>query len=102
MNLETMKTLDRDDFLNMFGLETRRPATDYVLPALAVFGAGVLIGTGVGLLMAQRPGKELRESIAHSLKGAPEAIGRVPGRVNTAIRTATDKMNDTPIDGKGL
>ena len=68
------------------------------LVALA-FALGLLFA---GLLVAQRSGKELRASIAQSIQGAPEALNQLPGRVNSAIHRATDKINATPIDGKGL
>jgi hypothetical protein len=90
MTLDTMKHLNRDDFLNLFGLETRQPHTSQVLPALAVFGVGIVVGTGIGMLVAKQSGKDLRQSIATSIQGVPDAIGGIPGRVNSAIHRATD------------
>lgn len=40
------------------------PVVDTVLPAVAVFGFGLLVGAGIALLVAPKPGWELREDIA--------------------------------------
>lgn len=60
MNLKDIRSLDRDDVLKMVGLESRRTAADYLLPALGLFGAGIIVGAGLGLLFAPKPGREIR------------------------------------------
>lgn len=67
--------VDRDDLLDLIGLEMRRSASDRLVPALAIFGAGVLVGVGVGLMLAPKPGSELRDELRDRL-GRGEA-GRV-------------------------
>jgi hypothetical protein len=49
--------------LYSIGLERRRRASDLVLPVLGMFGTGMLIGAGIGLLFAPRRGAELREHV---------------------------------------
>jgi hypothetical protein len=100
MTLDKMKSLDKDDFLNMLGLETRRNTVDYMVPALALFGVGLLIGTGVGLLVAPRPGRELREDIAQRLQQAPEAMARLPQRASEAMQRASDSVAEKMLDHK--
>ncbi len=68
MNLRDVSNLDKNDLLNAIGLETRRTATDYVLPALGVFGAGLLVGAGLGLLFAPKSGKEIRGNLRGRLR----------------------------------
>ena len=55
MNLKQLKldalakqlgNLDKDDVLDVLGLETRRDAGDYLIPGLLVFGAGIAVGAG--------------------------------------------------------
>jgi hypothetical protein len=60
--------VDPDDLLELVGLESRRSSTDKLVPALALFGAGVLVGVGLGLMLAPRPGRELREELRTKLK----------------------------------
>jgi gas vesicle protein len=52
-----------DDVLARLGLHTRMKTTDYMLPALGLFGAGLVVGAGLGLLFAPRPGHEMRAEI---------------------------------------
>ena len=64
--------VDRDDLLDLIGLEMRRSAGDRLVPALAIFGAGVLVGVGLGLMLAPKPGSELREDLRDRLgRGEP-------------------------------
>ncbi|MDP2313941.1 MAG: YtxH domain-containing protein [Pseudomonadota bacterium] len=100
MTLEKMKSLDKDDFLNMLGLESKRNPVDYMVPALALFGVGVLVGTGIGLLVAPRPGRELRADIVQRLEHAPEAMARLPQRANDAMHRVSDQISEKLHDGK--
>lgn len=100
MNIDNLKNLDKDDFLNMLGLETKRNPIDYMVPALALFGVGVIVGTGVGLLVAPRPGRELRQDIAQRLQQAPEAMSRLPQRANEAMHRVSDQIAEKMHDGK--
>ncbi|MER2563479.1 MAG: YtxH domain-containing protein [Myxococcaceae bacterium] len=78
-NLKKLADVDKDDVLDLVGLEERRSASDKLVPALALFGAGVLVGVGLGLMLAPKPGKELRDDVKAKLnKGptAPEANGQ--------------------------
>lgn len=53
----------------------RMDVASAVLPALGVFGAGLLVGAGIGILLAPKPGRELRGEIAAT---AQNAIDRLP------------------------
>lgn len=52
-----------DDVLARLGLQTRMTTTDFLMPALGLFGAGLIVGAGLGLLFAPRPGHEMRAEI---------------------------------------
>ncbi|MBH24400.1 MAG: hypothetical protein CMH57_08115 [Myxococcales bacterium] len=49
--------------LDSLGLQEKHPTTDYVLPALGIFGAGIAVGALLGVLFAPKPGPELRSDI---------------------------------------
>lgn len=99
MTLNKLKSLDKDDLLGMLGLETQHShANDFIFPAIALFGVGILVGTGIGLLVAPRPGRELREDLTHRLQNAPDAIARLPEKANAAFQRASDQFQERSQD----
>lgn len=102
MNIDNLKNLDKNDFLNMIGLESKRSPVDYMVPALALFGVGVLVGTGIGLLVAPRSGRELRQDLAHRIQHAPEAISHLPQRANDAMHRVSDGIAEKMHPGKPI
>jgi hypothetical protein len=73
-DLKDLKKLDKDDLLNLIGLETRKETTDYLLPALGAFTVGVLLGVGVGLMLAPKPGNELRSDLRNRFQAGQDTI----------------------------
>ncbi|MBN1209321.1 MAG: YtxH domain-containing protein [Myxococcaceae bacterium] len=74
LRVNDLKKLDKDDLLNLIGLETRKDTTDYLLPALGAFTVGVLLGVGVGLMLAPKPGNELRNDLRSRFQSGQEPI----------------------------
>jgi hypothetical protein len=74
MNLKNLKQLDRDDFLNLIGLETKPSTAGWLTAALGTFGVGLLVGAGIGLILAPKPGRELRSDIRGHLRDASEDV----------------------------
>ena len=66
-NLKRLADVDKDDLLDLIGLEERRTSSDKLVPALALFGAGVLVGVGLGLMLAPKTGRELRQDVKQKL-----------------------------------
>lgn len=71
--------IGKDDILAKLGLQTRKTGSDYLLPALAVFGVGALMGAGVALLLAPKSGPDLRRDLART---ASSVGRRVAARKN--------------------
>ncbi len=61
--IKELKNLDKDDILGALGLQTKSNAIDSVIPALGLFGAGLLIGTALGMLVAPKTGRTLRKQL---------------------------------------
>lgn len=91
MTLDNIKNLDKEAFLDMLGLQPKRTAMDYVVPGLAVFGVGALVGAGLGLLLAPRPGKELRDDLARRIQQVPETLSHLPQRALDATHIMDGK-----------
>jgi gas vesicle protein len=67
MKMQDLKDMDRDDFLGMIGLQSKRSFTGELLGTLGTFGIGLLVGAGVALLLAPKPGRDLRHDIRAKL-----------------------------------
>jgi hypothetical protein len=63
MKLHDLKDMDRDDLLGLIGLQSKRTFTNELLGILGTFGIGLLVGAGVALLLAPKPGRDLRHDI---------------------------------------
>lgn len=83
---KTLKKLDRDELLDRLGLERKGSTAEQLVPALAIFGAGVLVGVGIGMIFAPRSGQELRGQLQSQLK---RVEARVRGNGGEASAAAT-------------
>ncbi|HYX93297.1 MAG TPA: YtxH domain-containing protein [Myxococcaceae bacterium] len=68
-----LSSLEKDDILRLFGVEERRTAMDHLMPAISVFSVGLLVGAGIGLLLAPKPGRELRSDLRSRLGAGRES-----------------------------
>jgi hypothetical protein len=75
---KSIHDMDKEHMLELVGLEQRRTTAERLVPAFTLFGVGVLAGLGVGLMVAPRPGRELR----YDLRGKLEK--KLPARVMQA------------------
>jgi hypothetical protein len=91
LKLKDLQKLDKDDLLHLLGLESRREPSDVLLPALGAFTVGVLVGAGIGLLLAPKPGTQLRDELGRRLKppetGADTRSTEVPPGIASGSRT---------------
>ena len=68
MKLHDLKDMDKDDFLGLIGLQTKRTLTSELLGTLGTFGIGLLVGAGVALLLAPKPGRDLRHDLRTKIR----------------------------------
>ena len=63
MNWKAVRSeLDRDELLQRVGLERRSPGGDF-FTGLGLFSVGVLVGAGLGLMFAPKPGEQFRAAL---------------------------------------
>ncbi len=65
-----------DAALAAIGLQPRRTSTDYILPVIGIFSVGVLVGAGLGLMLAPKRGSELRGDIGRRVKSVGSRLRR--------------------------
>jgi hypothetical protein len=84
MNIKELRNLDKDDILGLMGLETKSSTGAMVAGTLGTFGLGLLVGAGIALLLAPKPGRQLREDLRdrmrRSSEDSDETAGAVGGR----------------------
>jgi hypothetical protein len=99
MNIEELlqSLPSREEIANAVGFYSQNksvsPATD-VLPALAIFGTGMMIGAGLALLFAPKPGSELRRELAHSAENLGDQAREI---VSAATGHEHQPAADAPI-----
>jgi hypothetical protein len=74
MTWDDLKRVSKDEILERLGMAPKPDPFDYLLPALGIFGAGLLLGAGLGLMLAPKPGAELRDDLAERYARAMHAI----------------------------
>jgi hypothetical protein len=62
-----LKKLDRDDVLHRLGLEEHTPTSDF-LTGLGLFAVGMLVGAGLGVMFAPKPGAEIRSQLSETIR----------------------------------
>ncbi len=78
MNLKELRNFDKDDILEMMGLQTKASTGAWLAGALSTFGVGLLVGAGIGMLLAPKAGRELRDDLRDKLR-------RIPADANDAV-----------------
>lgn len=79
MKLQDVKSMDKDDVLALLGLETKHSDAGRMLTAMGTFGVGLLVGAGVALLLAPKPGRELRQDLRARMRTSKGEVDGVDG-----------------------
>jgi hypothetical protein len=78
LNIRKLGGVTADDVLAKVGLQQRESALAQIIPAATLLGVGILIGVGVGLMLAPRSGRELRGDLRRRLHGKTGAAAAAP------------------------
>jgi hypothetical protein len=97
--------MNRDAILASLGLQSRRSAATYVLPAIGMFGVGILTGAGLGLLFAPRTGREMRRELGTRMNDlghkVTDATKQVTNKIKSKVRKTTDEVAASLEDARG-
>jgi hypothetical protein len=93
MNLNDLTKMDKDDILKLMGIQTKHSTSDWVTKTLGTFGAGILVGAGIGVLLAPKQGRALRQDIQDRLRRAPEDLEDAVTSVKNELHVSGRKKN---------
>jgi hypothetical protein len=74
MKLRDLTDMDKDDILGALGLQSKPSSSEWAFGTFGLFGLGLLVGAGVALLLAPKPGIELRKEIGTRLNDVRERV----------------------------
>ena len=83
LSLKDLRNFDKEDLLEALGMQ-RRGSGDWVVPAVTALGVGLLVGAGLGLLLAPKPGSALRDDLRERLRGTAETLPEKAGAAKPA------------------
>jgi len=90
------------DLMSMFGFGGRgyytRTGLDW-FSGLGMLGVGIAVGTGVGLLLAPKPGRELRDDITRRAGELGDRIRRRVPALDSESEMANNVYDRTPSRG---
>lgn len=105
-DLKNLRGYDKDDLLELIGLQTRQTAADWILPTIGAFSVGILVGAGIGLLLAPKPGRELREDLRSRLQGGADQLASsfasAVGTPSTGVSGGVSGSMDKPVNPRSL
>lgn len=87
-----VKGMDREDVLHRLGLEEHTPTSDF-FTGLGLFAVGVLVGAGLGVMFAPKPGAEMRNRLSETIRSRggrageelPQRLGGTESAPSTRI-----------------
>ena len=86
--LSSLQNLSGDDILEAIGLERRRTISDAVIPSLALFAAGALVGAAAAVLLTPKTGQQLRRELTDGARDLSQKISTSAQEYTGAARSA--------------
>ncbi len=88
--------ISSDKILSQFGLETKKTARDFILPAIGLVGVGAAVGAGVALLMAPKSGNDMRADIRNGAMAGANRLAEGAGKVASSAGRFARKLPFVP------
>jgi hypothetical protein len=85
--LYALSDIDSNDILDRVGLERRRGMFERTLTTIGIFGAGMVIGAGVGLLVSPVAPEDVRKKIGEGVKTVKNEINELVSHETGAVTT---------------
>jgi gas vesicle protein len=89
MDMKDIKNLDKEQILEMLGLQQADTTLTSTLRALGFLGIGALVGAVAMLFLAPQTGREMRENVVKKVRNTTDqAVSAVRNKVDEASQTA--------------
>ena len=77
MYMKYIKNLDKEQILEMLGLQQADTTVAVTLRALGLIGIGALLGATIMLFLAPQSGREMRENVVKKVKNATDQAASI-------------------------
>ena len=73
--LQSLQSFSGDDILAALGLEKRRTNVDVLLPSVALFAAGAIVGAAAAVLLTPKTGPAMRRELTDGARDLSQRLG---------------------------
>jgi hypothetical protein len=77
MDMKDIKNLDKEQILEMLGLQQADTTVAVTLRALGLIGIGALLGATIMLFLAPQSGREMRENVVKKVKNTTDQAASI-------------------------
>jgi len=74
-SLQSLQNFSSDDILAALGLQKRRNSFDVLLPSVALFTAGAVVGAAAAVLLSPKSGAVLRRELSDGARDLSQRLG---------------------------
>jgi gas vesicle protein len=74
MRISDIRDMSKDDILSAMGLASKPSTGEWILGTFGLFGMGLLVGASVALLLAPKPGTELRRDLGRKFSNIRSTV----------------------------
>jgi gas vesicle protein len=93
--LNSLQNISSDDLLGALGLQRRRTFNDDLVPTLAIFAAGAFVGATAALLLAPKPGPQLRRELSEGAREYYNRIGQTASQLGASVSNTASQLGST-------
>jgi hypothetical protein len=91
--LNSLQNLSADDILGALGLQQRRAISDAIVPSVALFAAGALVGAAAAVLLTPKTGQQLRRELTEGARDLSQKITSTAQEYTGAARSSSQGSN---------
>jgi hypothetical protein len=91
--LNSLQNLSADDILGALGLQQRRGISDAIVPSVALFAAGALVGAAAAVLLTPKTGQQMRRELTDGARDLSQKITSTAQEYTGALRSSSQGSN---------